>query len=85
MKIKKFIDIVQYTLLHRAGLDLITLKYFLTEFQKCLTKTEYNRVKSQLQVLSLTTSQQLTLNQSLNNAIAKNLDEKLTKLKNGCE
>ena len=85
MKIKAYLDFMQFTILHRTELDLPTLKYLLNPLSKYLTKAEYNRIKQQLEMILNNTSQQLTLNQSVNKAIAKNLDEKLTKLKNGID
>jgi len=85
MKIKAYLDFIQFTILHRAELDLPTLKYLLNPLYEYLTKAEYNRIKQQLEMILNYTSQQLTLNQSVNKAIAKNLDKKLTKLKNGSD
>jgi len=81
MKIKTFMDFIQHTLLHRAKLDLTTLKYLMQEFEKCLTKPELNRIKPQLLMILNYTSQQLTLNQSINKAKAKNLEKQLNNIK----
>jgi len=81
VKIKAYLDFIQFTILHRAELDLTTLKYLLNPLFEYLTKAEYTRIKQQLEMILNYTSQQLTLNQSVDRAIAKNLYEKLTKLK----
>jgi len=81
MKIKRYLDFIQFTVLHGAKLDLPTLKYLLNPLFEYLTKAEYNRVKQQLEMILNYTSQQLTLNQSVNKVIAKNLDEKLNEIK----
>ncbi len=85
MKVKAFVDFINYTLLHRAELDLTTVKYLMTEFYNCLSKPELKREGTNIQMILNYTSQQLTLNESVIRAKAKNLSKELDKLKNSYE
>ena len=82
MKIKSFLVFIRNTLLHRTELDFPTVSYILRAFYDNMSDAEKEREGKNLELLLKTTTQQITLNQSLTRAKTKNLSAELMKLKN---
>lgn len=82
MKIERFLTWIQEKMLNYPNIDFTTIKMFINEFNKCLSKNERERWSLTIQMINELTSKQLTINEIIYREKTKQLDNQLIELKN---
>jgi len=81
MKIERFLIWIQEKMLNYPDIDAKTLKMFIQEFNKCLSKNERERWWILIQTINEITSKQITIESFILQDNIKKLDDQLNKLK----
>lgn len=82
MKIEKFLTWIQEKMLYYPNIDFATIKMFISQFNKCLSKNERERWSLTIQIINELTSKQLTIDEIIHREKTKQLDNQLIQLKN---
>lgn len=81
MKIQKFLNNIQNTLLYKPDVKVSTIVMFIQEFSRCLSDTERNRVSEQIEMICQLSLKQITIDGFIDDMKTEVLTKDLKKLK----
>jgi len=81
MKIEKFLKWIQFSLMNYADISIKTVKIFIDEFYRCLSKVEQIRCLLQYKIISELSLKQISIDSFIQNSKIDKLENDLNNIK----